>query len=54
MDIGWGPICHWTDQNIPVQVFFRMLGISLLQHVNRLAQAAWPALSTKQLLDGRG
>jgi hypothetical protein len=28
-----------------------MLGISLLQYVKRQAPAAWPGLSTEQLLD---
>ena len=28
-----------------------MLGISLLQHVRRQAETAWPGLSTEQLLD---
>jgi hypothetical protein len=28
-----------------------MLGISLLQYVRRLAEPAWPGLSTEQLLD---
>src|SRR5260370_27538085 len=42
---------HWTDQKIRVHAFYCMLGISLLQYVRRQAQAAWPGLSTEQLLD---
>jgi transposase len=49
--LGWGPMYHWTDQKIRVHAFYCMLGISLLQHVKRQAQAAWPSLSTEQLLD---
>lgn len=49
--LGWGPMYHWTDQKIRVHAFYCMLGISLLQYVKRQAQAAWPGLSTEQLLD---
>lgn len=49
--LGWGPMHHWTDQKIRVHAFYCMLGISLLQYVRRQAQAAWPGLSTEQLLD---
>jgi transposase len=49
--LGWGPMHHWTDQKIRVHAFYCMLGISLLQYVKRQAQAAWPGLSTEQLLD---
>jgi transposase len=49
--LGWGPMHHWTDQKIRVHAFYCMLGISLLQYLRRQAQAAWPGLSTEQLLD---
>jgi transposase len=49
--LGWGPMYHWTDQKIRVHAFYCMLGISLLQYVRRQAEAAWPGLSTEQLLD---
>ncbi|MGA8669615.1 MAG: IS1634 family transposase [Terracidiphilus sp.] len=49
--LGWGPMYHWTDQKIRVHAFYCMLGISLLQYVRRLAEPAWPGLSTEQLLD---
>lgn len=49
--LGWGPMYHWTDQKIRVHAFYCMLGISLLQYVKKQAQAAWPGLSTEQLLD---
>ena len=49
--LGWGPMHHWTDQKIRIHAFYCMLGISLLQYVRRQAQAAWPGLSTEQLLD---
>jgi hypothetical protein len=42
---------HWTDQKIRVHAFYCMLGISLLQQVRRHAEAAWPGLSTEELLD---
>jgi transposase len=48
--LGWGPMYHWTDQKIRVHAFYCMLGISLLQYVQRQAQAVWPGLSTEQLL----
>ena len=44
--LGWGPMVHWT-----VHAFYCMLGISLLQQVRRQAEAAWPGLSTEELLD---
>ena len=49
--LGWGPMHHWTDQKIRIHAFYCMLGISLLQYVRRQAEAAWPRLSTEQLLD---
>ncbi len=49
--LGWGPMYHWTDQKIRVHAFYCMLGISLLQHVRRQAVAAWPGLSTEELLE---
>ena len=49
--LGWGPMYHWTDQKIRVHAFYCMLGISLLQQVRRQAEAAWPGLSTEELLD---
>jgi transposase len=49
--LGWGPMYHWTDQKIRVHAFYCMLGISLLQYVRRQAEAAWPGLSTEELLD---
>jgi transposase len=42
---------HWTDQKIRVHAFYCMLGISLLQYVRLQAEAAWPGLSTEELLD---
>jgi transposase len=49
--LGWGPMYHWTDQKIRVHAFYCMLGISLLQCTRRQAEAAWPGLSTEELLD---
>lgn len=49
--LGWGPIYHWTDQKIRVHAFYCMLGISLLQVLRRQAEAAWPGLSTEDLLE---
>jgi transposase len=49
--LGWGPMYHWTDQKIRVHAFYCMLGISLLQYVRLQAEAAWPGLSTEELLD---
>lgn len=49
--LGWGPMYHWTNQKIRVHAFCCMLGISLLQQVRRQAEAAWPGLSTEELLD---
>jgi len=42
---------HWTDQKIRVHAFYCMLGISLSQQVRRQAEAAWPELSTEELLE---
>ncbi len=49
--LGWGPMYHWTDQKIRVHAFYCMLGISLLQFLRRQAEAAWPGLSTEDLLE---
>ena len=49
--LGWGPMYHWTDQKIRVHAFYCMLGISLLQCLRRQAEAAWPGLSTEDLLE---
>lgn len=49
--LGWGPMYHWTDSKIRVHAFYCMLGISLLQYLHKQAEAAWPGLSTEQLLD---
>lgn len=49
--LGWGPMYHWTDSKIRVHAFYCMLGISLLQHIHKKAEAAWSGLSTEQLLD---
>ena len=43
--LGWGPMHHWTDSKIRVHAFYCMLGISLLQHIHRKAEAAWAGLS---------
>jgi hypothetical protein len=39
---------HWTDQKIRMQVFYGMLGISLLQYLYKKARRA-PGLSMEQL-----
>jgi transposase len=49
--LGWGPMYHWTDSKIRIHAFYCMLGISLLQYIHKKAEAAWPGLSTEQLLD---
>jgi len=38
--LGWGPMYHWTDRKIRIHAFYCMLGISLLQHLHKQAQAA--------------
>jgi transposase len=48
---GWGPMHHGADQKIRIHAFYCMLGISLLQQVRRQAEAAWPGLSTEELLE---
>jgi hypothetical protein len=42
---------HWTDRKIRIHAFYCMLGISLLQHMHKLAQAAWDGISMEQLLE---
>src|SRR5229473_333924 len=49
--LGWGPMFHWTDRKIRIHAFYCMLGISLLQHLHKLAQSAWNGISTEQLLE---
>jgi transposase len=49
--LGWGPMHHWTDRKIRIHAFYCMLGISLLQHVHKQAQAAWDGISIEQLLE---
>jgi transposase len=49
--LGWGPMYHWTDRKIRIHAFYCMLGISLLQHLHKLAQDAWDGLSMDQLLE---
>ena len=49
--LGWGPMLHWTDRKIRIHAFYCMLGISLLQHVHKQAQAAWNGISMEQLID---
>ena len=48
---GWagGPLHHWTDSKILVHALYCLLGLSLLQHVRRKAEAAWPGLSVEEL-----
>jgi transposase len=48
---GWGPMHHWTDSKIRVHAFYCMLGISLLEYLQRDAQTAWPGLSVEQLIE---
>ena len=49
--LGWGPMYHWTDRKIRIHAFYCMLGISLLQHIHKQAQAAWNGISMEQLLE---
>ncbi len=49
--LGWGPMYHWTDRKIRLHAFYCMLGISLLQHLHKQAQAAWNGISMEQLLE---
>jgi transposase len=49
--LGWGPMYHWTDSKILVHAFYCMVGISLLQYIDKQAQTAWPGLSMEQMLD---
>src|SRR5229473_642643 len=49
--LGWDPMYHWTDRKIRIHAFYCLLGISLLQYVHKLAQAAWADLSIEQLLE---
>jgi transposase len=49
--LGWGPMYHWTDRKIRIHAFYCMLGISLLQHLHKQAQAAWDGISMEQLLE---
>jgi transposase len=49
--LGWGPMHHWTDRKIRIHAFYCMLGISLLQHLHKQAQAAWNGISMDQLLE---
>jgi len=49
--LGWGPMYHWTDRKIRIHAFYCMLGISLLQHIHKQAQAAWDGISMEQLLE---
>ena len=48
--LGWGPMYHWTDRKIRIHAFYCMLGISMLQHLHKQAQAAWAGISIEQLL----
>lgn len=49
--LGWDPMHHWTDRKIRIHAFYCMLGISLLNHLHRQAQAGWADLSLEQLLE---
>lgn len=49
--LHWGPMFHWTDSKIRVHAFYCMLGISLLRYVRQQTEAAWPGLSTEQLIE---
>ena len=49
--LGWDPMHHWTDRKIRIHAFYCMLGISLLHHIHKQAQAGWADLSIEQLLD---
>jgi transposase len=48
--LGWDPLHHWTDRKIRIHAFYCMLGISLLNHLHKQAQAGWAGLSLEQLL----
>ena len=45
---------HWTDSKIRAHGFYGLLGISLLESLQRDAQAVWPGLSVEQLLEELG
>ncbi|MGH9339372.1 MAG: IS1634 family transposase, partial [Acidobacteriota bacterium] len=49
--LGWGPMYHWTDDKIHIHAFYCMLGVSLLQHIHKQSQSAWPGLSMEQMLN---
>ena len=49
--LNWDPMHHWTDRKIRIHAFYCMLGISLLHHVHKQAQAGWADLSMEQLLE---
>jgi transposase len=49
--LGWDPMHHWTDRKIRIHAFYCMLGISLLHHLHKQAQAGWANLSLEQLLE---
>ena len=49
--LSWDPMHHWTDRKIRIHAFYCMLGISLLHHVHKQAQAGWADLSMEQLLE---
>ena len=51
---GWSPLNHWTDSKIRVHACYCVLGLSLLQHVRRKAEAAWPGLSVEELKEQLG
>lgn len=48
--LGWYPMHHWTDRKIRIHAFYCLLGVSLLNHVHKQAQAGWADLSIEQLL----
>lgn len=48
--LNWGPMHHWTDSKIRIHAFYCMLGVSLLQSLQRKSQAVWPGLSVEHLL----
>jgi len=49
--LSWDPMHHWTDRKIRIHAFYCMLGISLLHHIHKQAQAGWADLSMEQLLE---
>ncbi len=49
--LAWDPMHHWTDRKIRIHAFYCMLGISLLHHLHKQAQAAWADMSIEQLLE---